>query len=50
VVAPRHFGIYAIWFNEDGRQAPDPRGVPMITALPAAIPLLRSALDAAGPA
>lgn len=45
VVAPRHFGIFSIWFNEGGRHAPDPRGVPMITSLPAAIPLLRSALE-----
>ncbi|MGZ5081637.1 MAG: HAD family hydrolase [Usitatibacter sp.] len=45
VVAPRQFGIFSIWFNEEGRLPPDPRGVPMITALPAAIPLLRSALD-----
>ena len=41
VVAPRRFGINAIWFNEDGRQSPDPRGVPMIRRLPQALALIR---------
>ena len=41
VVAPRRFGINAIWFNEDGRQPPDPRGVPMIRRLPQALALIR---------
>lgn len=41
VVAPRRFGINAIWFNEDARQPPDPRGVPMIRSLPQALALIR---------
>jgi len=41
VVAPRRFGINAIWFNEDGRQPADPRGVPMIRRLPQALALIR---------
>jgi HAD superfamily hydrolase (TIGR01509 family) len=42
VVAPRDFGICSVWFNEDGRNPPDPRGLPMITTLPEAIPLVRT--------
>lgn len=47
VVAPRDFGIHSVWFNEDGRSPPDPRGQPMITSLPEAIPLVRSLFAAA---
>lgn len=42
VVAPRDFGIYSVWFNEEGRQPADPRGEPMITRLREAMPLVRS--------
>ena len=40
VLAPRSFGIASIWFNEAGRQPPDPRGAPVIERLadaPAAV-------------
>ena len=40
VLGARAFGILAIWFNEGGRQPPDPRGDPMVTRLPDAIPLI----------
>jgi HAD superfamily hydrolase (TIGR01509 family) len=46
VVAPRDFGIYSVWFNEEGRHPPDPRGRPMITSLPEAIPLVRTVFAA----
>ena len=41
VVAPRRFGIHSIWFNEEGRHAPDPRGEPMIRRLPEVVALVR---------
>jgi FMN phosphatase YigB (HAD superfamily) len=40
VLAPRRFGIASIWFNEAGRQPPDPRAAPAIERLadaPAAV-------------
>ena len=40
VIAPRAFGIASIWFNEGGRAAADPRGLPAIERLadaPAAV-------------
>lgn len=33
VLPPRRFGIASIWFNEGGRQPPDPRGIPVIERL-----------------
>jgi len=33
VLAPRRFGIATVWFNEQGRQPPDPRGAPTIERL-----------------
>ena len=38
VVAPRSFGIAALWFNEGGRQPADPRGAPAIERLADAPP------------
>lgn len=40
VIAPRLFGIRSIWFNEDGRYPPDPRGEPMVTRLPEVLELI----------
>ena len=43
VLAPRRFGIASLWFNEAGRQPPDPRGTPTIQRLeeaPAALATL----------
>lgn len=39
VLAPRSFGIYSIWFNREGA-ASAPAGVPTITRLADAVPLL----------
>ena len=41
VLPARRFGIDAIWFNQDGRQPPDPRGEPMIRTLTQALALIR---------
>ena len=38
VLGPGTFGIYTIWFNANG--APAVRGVPMVTRLPDAVPLI----------
>jgi FMN phosphatase YigB (HAD superfamily) len=48
VLAPRAFGIHAIWFNPDGRLAGDARGAPVITRLPQAVTLLESHFRAKG--
>jgi RimJ/RimL family protein N-acetyltransferase len=41
VIGPRSFGIPAIWFNESGREANVPTGVPVVTSLVEVIPLIR---------
>ena len=32
-LAPRSFGVQAVWFNEGGRQAGAPSGLPVVTRL-----------------
>ena len=32
-LAPRSFGVQAVWFNERGRQPPPAHAVPMVTDL-----------------
>jgi FMN phosphatase YigB (HAD superfamily) len=41
VIAPRNAGVYAVWFNDCGRRAVQPPGIPVITRLPDLVPLVR---------
>lgn len=43
VLAPRRFGVFSVWFNEEGRQPLPSVAVPMITALPEFVALIKKA-------
>ena len=49
VLAPRAFGIHAIWFNAGGGVAQDARGAPVVTRLVDVVPLLEAHFGARRP-
>jgi FMN phosphatase YigB (HAD superfamily) len=43
VIAPREYGVFSVWFNENRRSDLDAEGVPTIYRLPDLVPLLTNA-------
>jgi len=39
-IAPRKYGVYSVWFNENRRSHLDAQGIPTIYRLPDVVPLL----------
>jgi FMN phosphatase YigB (HAD superfamily) len=40
VLPPRKYGVFSVWFNENGRSQLDPHGIPTVHRLPDVVPLV----------
>jgi FMN phosphatase YigB (HAD superfamily) len=40
VLPPRKYGVFSVWFNENGRSQLNPRGIPIVHRLPDVVPLV----------
>jgi FMN phosphatase YigB (HAD superfamily) len=40
VLPPRRYGVFSVWFNENGRSQLNPQGIPTVHRLPDVVPLV----------